>query len=177
MEQIQYHLSLETCKYGLDASMPAKTSAWIFEQVHSHLVHLHNANSEVLSPDQFAAPAATIQTLVNGAICTTIPSQEQWLQAYNNDVELCAVREFVLNPSMISNTTLAEVNHNYCGPLRQSLIVVENDMIILKEPIAGTSSYAHLQLVLRELRNILFVVFHTNAMSGHLNAYRTLHCL
>ena len=51
--------------------------AWIFEQVHSHLVHLGDANSEVYSPDQFAAPAATIQTIVNGAVCTSLPSQER----------------------------------------------------------------------------------------------------
>ena len=61
MERIQYCLSHDKYKYGLDASMPAKTSAWIFEQVHSHLVHLHGANSKVFSPDKFAAPA-TIQT-------------------------------------------------------------------------------------------------------------------
>jgi len=112
-EQIQYCLSHDKYKYGLDASMPAKTSAWIFEQVHSHLVHLRDANSKVFSPDQFAAPAATIQTLVNGAVCTTLPLREQWLQAYNNDVELCTVWEFVLNLSMINNKALAEVNHNY----------------------------------------------------------------
>ena len=53
--------------------MLSKTSAWIFEQVHSHLVHPRDANSEVFSPDQFAEPAATIQTLVNGAVCTTLP--------------------------------------------------------------------------------------------------------
>ena len=53
--------------------MPSKTSAWIFEQVHSHLVPLRDANSEEFSPDQLAAPAATIQTLVKGEVCTTLP--------------------------------------------------------------------------------------------------------
>ncbi len=93
--------------------MAAKTSAWIFEQVHSHLVHLRDANSKVFSPDQFAAPVAAIQTLVNGAVCNTLPSREHWLQAYNNDLELRAVREFVLNPLTINNKALTEVNHNY----------------------------------------------------------------
>jgi hypothetical protein len=76
IEKIQYRLSHANYKYGLNASMPLKTSAWIFEQFHSHLVvHLRDANSKVFSPDQFAAPAATIQTLVNGAVCTTLPSR------------------------------------------------------------------------------------------------------
>ena len=154
--------------------MLLKTSAWIFEQIHSHLVHLRNATRKVFSPDQFSAPAATIQTLVNGAVCTTLPSREQWLQAYYNDVELCAIRELVLNLSMINNKALAEVNHNFRGPLRQYLIYVENDMLIMKEPIAGTLSYTRLQLVPREFMNILFVAFHTNAMGCQLNTYRTL---
>jgi hypothetical protein len=78
---------------------------------------------------------------------------------------------------MINNQSLAKVNHNYCRPLRQSLISVENDMLIMKEPIGGTSSYTRLQLVPQELSNLLFIAFHTNAMGGHQNAYRTLHRL
>jgi hypothetical protein len=77
--QIQYHLSHDKYKYGLDASMPSKTLGWIFEQVHSHLVHLRDTHSKVFSLDQFAAPAATIQTLVNVAVCTTLPSRERLL--------------------------------------------------------------------------------------------------
>jgi hypothetical protein len=177
VDKLQYRLSHKKYKFRLDASMPSKTSAWIFELVHSHLVHLRDSNSEVFSPNQFAAPAATIQTLVNGAVCTCLPSWDQWLQAYNNDVELCAVQELVLNPSLINNQALAKVNHNYCRPLCQSLISVENDMLILKEPIGGTLSYMHLKLVPQELPNILFIAFHTNAMGGHLNAYWTPHRL
>jgi hypothetical protein len=76
VDKLQYRLLHEKYKFGLNASMPSKTSAWIFEQVHSHLVHLRDSSSEVFSPNQFAAPAATIQTLVNGAVCTCLPSRE-----------------------------------------------------------------------------------------------------
>jgi hypothetical protein len=175
VDKLQHRLLHKKYKYGLDASMATKTLAWIFEQVHSHLVHLHNSNSAVFLPNQFAALAATIQTLVNGAVCTCLPSRERWLQAYNNDIELCAVQELILNPFMINNQALAKVNHNYHRPLPKSLISVENDMLIMKEPIGGTSSYTRLQLVPLKLSNILFIVFHTNAMGGHLNAYQTLH--
>jgi hypothetical protein len=51
VDKLQYHLSHERYKYGLDASMPAKTLAWIFKQVHSHLVHLRDSNSEVFLPN------------------------------------------------------------------------------------------------------------------------------
>ena len=177
IDDIQYRLSHEKYKFALDAAMPGRTSPWIFDQAHTHLVYLRDANSDIFSPNQFAAPAATIQTLVNGAICTRLPSWERWAQAYANDTELCIVHDLVLNPSKITNKSLANVNHNYRGPLRQSLIVIENDMLILREPIIGTSSFTRLQLVPAELTNIIFIAFHTNAIDGHLNAYRTFHRL
>ena len=48
-------------------------------------------------------------------------------------------------------------------------------MLILREPISGTSSFTRLQLVPNELVNIIFIAFHTNPIGGHLNAYRTYH--
>jgi hypothetical protein len=68
LEQIQYQLLHEKHKFGLDASMPGCTSAWLFKQVHSHLVPIQDDNSEVFTLNQFAAPVTTIQMLVNGAI-------------------------------------------------------------------------------------------------------------
>ncbi len=129
VESIQYRLSHKRHKFGLDASMPGRTLAWLFEQIHSHLLYLCNANSKVFSPNQFAARAATIQTLISGAICACLPSKERWVQAYANNSELCAMRELALNPSLISNQALSKVNHNFRGPLRHSLISVENDML------------------------------------------------
>jgi hypothetical protein len=157
--------------------MPSRTSAWLFEQIHLHLVYIRDANSEVFSPNQFAAPAATIQTLISGAICTRLPSKERWVQAYANDSELCVVRELALHPSLINTQTLSKVNHNFRGPLRHSLISVENDMLIFREPISGSDSYTRLTLVPHELYNILFIAFHANPIGGHLNAYRILHRL
>jgi hypothetical protein len=43
-------------------------------------------------------------------------------------------------------------------------------MLIFREPVHGGSSYTHLQLVLAEFYNIIFVAFHSNAIGGHLNA-------
>ena len=177
IDSIQYRISHEKYRFGLDASMPARTSAWLFGRVHSHLVFLRDSNCEVFQPNQFAAPAATIQTLVNGAICTRLPPRDRWISAYNNDSELCLVKELAQNPSQITNKRLSDVDHNYRGPLRNSQISIEDGMLILQEPICGSTSYTRLQLVPRELRNILFVAFHTNAIGGHLNAYRTLHRL
>ncbi len=38
-------------------------------------------------------------------------------------------------------------------------------------------SYSCLQLVPQEFYNILLIAFHSNPIGGHMNAYRTLHCL
>ncbi len=74
---ITYRLSHPTYKYALDAAMPGRTSAWLLEQVHLHLSYIRDANSEIFSPNQFAAPAATIQAFVNGAIGFRLPSCER----------------------------------------------------------------------------------------------------
>ena len=84
IEKIQNRLSHKQCKFGLGASMPGFTSAWLFEQVHSHLVYLRDLNSKTILPNQFAAPAARIQTLVNGAVRTRLPSRKRWVQAYTS---------------------------------------------------------------------------------------------
>jgi hypothetical protein len=66
-------------------------------------------NTEVLTPHQVSAPAATIQTLLNGAVCTTLPSRSRWLEAYDNDREMIAIRNLILNPSLIKKSTLDAV--------------------------------------------------------------------
>ena len=78
VDSIQYRISHKRHKFGLDASMPSRTSAWLFEKIHSHLVCLRDANSKVFLPNQFVAYAATIQALVSGTICTRLPSKECW---------------------------------------------------------------------------------------------------
>ncbi len=55
--------------------------------------------------------------------------------------------------------------------------MLEDGILIYREPIVGKGSYTRLQLVPEEFYNILFVAFHSNPVGGHLNAYRTLHCL
>ena len=88
---------------------------------------------------------------------------------------MVAIKHLVLNPSLISNATLADVNYNYRMPLRRSHVLLENDMLILWEPIVGSTSFTRLQIVPKELYNIIFIAFHVNPIGGHLNAYRTLH--
>ncbi len=50
-------------------------------------------------------------------------------------------------------------------------------MLIYRKPIAGGMSYTKLILVPTSVQNILFIAFHSNALGGHFDAYRTLHHL
>jgi hypothetical protein len=85
------------------------------------------------------------------------------------------ISNHVLNPSKMNSSTLNVVNFNYCAPLRQSQIVIEDRLLIYCKPMRGGSLYTCLQLVPLEFYNIIFIAFHSDAMGGHLNAYRTLH--
>jgi hypothetical protein len=89
--------------------------------------------------------------------------------------EMSTIRDLVCNPSKINAMTLNTVNYNYWAALRQSQIVINDDMLISNKLIRGGSSYTCLQLVPKDLYNIIFVAFHSNAIGGHLNAFRTLH--
>jgi hypothetical protein len=77
IDQLTYCLSHPTYLYAMDAAMPGRTLAWLFEQGHSHLLYIRDTNSEIFLPNQFAALAATIQVFVNGAIGMRLPSCKQ----------------------------------------------------------------------------------------------------
>ncbi len=86
---------------------------------------------------------------------------------------------FVENPGTISQRNLnkAKLNANYRQALRSLHIKLENGILIYCEPIAGSESYARLQLVPTIFWNIIFVDFHSNPIGGHLNVSCTLHCI
>jgi hypothetical protein len=81
------------------------------------------------------------------------------LQVYRDDLKLSSVLRFVENPGTISQHNLneANLNANYCQALRSLHIKLENGILIYCKPIAGSESYARLQLVLTSFWNIIFV--------------------
>ena len=98
-DDLTYWLSQPANKFCLDATVPGCTLEWLLEQVHAHLTCIWDSNCEIFSPNQFAAPAATIQTFVNGAIGACLPSHNRWVEAYAADPECCAIGDLILNPS------------------------------------------------------------------------------
>ena len=74
---------------------------------------------------------------------------------------MCHLLEMIISPSMITQANLAQVNFNYRGPLRNLHLMLENKVIVLREPIGSNSdSFCKLHVVPPLLRNGLFVCFH-----------------
>ena len=138
--ELTYKLSHPTNTFCLDAAIPARTSVRIFEVLLNRCIEIRSSNFKIFQPTQFAAPAACIQTFLNGAVGVRLPSPEQWAQAYLDDPETRAIIRFVQNPGTISNKSLdeAKLNVNYHAALRQSQIVIEDGILILHEPIVGS---------------------------------------
>jgi hypothetical protein len=174
---LTYRLSHHATTICLDAGIPALASAKIFEQVHEQCIHICSCNFEMHEPNQYTAPAACVQTFLNGAIGTRLPDCKCWIQAYQEDPKLSAVCAFVENSGAINQCSLeaTKLNANYCQALHQSNIKLEHGILFYHEPIVGSESYAKLQLVPKALRNIVFIAFHSNPLGGHLNATRTFH--
>ncbi len=177
IDNLTYRLSHPSCKFALNLVVPYHTSAWIFEQIHAYLVFVWDLNCEIFSPDKWAAPAASIQSFMNGAIGTRLPSHSCWVEAYAKDPACCIIQDLAQNPGKICKATLLEVHYAYHQPLCWSHIVIDDKMLILRKPICSSTSYTRLQIVPAELQNILFVAFHSNPIGGHLDAYCTLHWL
>ena len=94
------------------------------------LCELRDANSQVFDPAQYSAPVALCQTFVNGAISARLPNAAMWKRAYDEDPEMSLIRDMIKSLSKLKTANLAEVNFNYRAPLRQSHMVIEQNMII-----------------------------------------------
>jgi hypothetical protein len=176
-DDITYKLSHQPNTFCLDAAIPGCTSAHIFGQLLSWLVHICNANCPIFSPNQYAPPAACAQAFLNSAVGIKLSDKDQWIKAYSRNPIMQSILGFVKQPGTISNKALkaSGIDYNYRAPFHHSRIVLEDRILIYRKPLAGSSSYACLQLVPAEFCNILFVAFHTNAIGGHFNTYHTLH--
>jgi hypothetical protein len=130
-----------------------------------------------MSLQQYAAPAATIQAFLHGAIRLRLPSWDRWISAYSDDSDCSTIHRLIKNPGSICKSALNDVHYCYRHPLWQSQLFVEDGMIIYQEPIRGSRSFTRLQVVPKALCGIIFTAFHTNPIGGHFNAYCTLHRL
>jgi hypothetical protein len=141
----------------MDAAIPAITSAQILEQILERCIHICSCNFDIHKPNQFAAPTACVQSFLNGAIGVRMPFCDVWVKKYGEDPELSAIVRFIQNPGTLSQHSLdaANLDPNYCQALRRLCLHHNNGILYYHEPIAGSESYANLQVVPKKLRNIV----------------------
>jgi hypothetical protein len=157
--------------------VPALTSVRIFEAILNRCIHIYQKNFNIFKPNQYAAPAACVQAFLNSAVGVCLLSHEQWAKAYLDNIETAAIVAFVQNPGTITTKSMdaANLHATYCAALRHSQIALKDGILIMREPIAGSESYACLQIVPSHFCNIIFVAFHSNLLGTHFNTCRTLH--
>jgi hypothetical protein len=140
---------------------------------HDRLRAIRDANLQIHNPSSHSAPAALANVFVNGAIGCRLPDSDAWKHAYN-DVECAFVLRLISNPALVVNKNLVKVHHTLHMPLRQWLLTIENDMIIYREPLGGSSdSFCKFRLIPLSLWDIVFIAFHANPIGDHLNYFCT----
>ncbi len=176
-DKISYKISHQSNIFCLDAAIPGRTLAHIFNHLLTRLVSIRDANCSLFSPNQYTAPAACAQAFLNGAVGIRLPDKVQWVEAYSRDAVMKCIIGFVTNPGTISNKALEAlgIDYNYRAALCHSRIIIKDGLLIYCKPISGSALYARLQLVPSKFFNILFIAFHTNPIGGHFNTYHTLH--
>jgi hypothetical protein len=98
---------------------------------------------------------------------------------YQDNPTMSSIIGFISNPGSITNKSLTDsmLDANYRSALRKSRISIEDGILIYCEQLAGSESYAHLQLVPTHFWNIICVAFHSNPVRGHFNPYCTFYCM
>ena len=113
--------------------------------MNERLEEIRDASVQVFDPSQYAAPASMCQTFANGAIGARFPNFAAWKNGYDKDPEMSLIRDMINMSSNVTKVNLLKVNYNYRGPLRQSLMVIENNMIVICEPLGwGSNCYTKL---------------------------------
>ena len=189
-DALTYRLSHPNYQSNLDCGIPARTSAWLFQEINEALQLIRDSNTDIFIPtdpveDPTSEPTSpptnepptTISTLFSGATGIRLPTREQWVKSIGDDTELSLLRTMILDPSKMTKSNMATINYNFRQALRRGHLFEERGLLYYAEPLQGnsTSSYTRLAIVPSSLRNIIFVAFHSNPIGGHFNTVRTLH--
>ncbi len=90
-DELTYQLSQHCNSFCMDATIPVISLAQIFKQIRERCIHVRSCNFKICKPNQFAAPAACVQTFLNSAVGVRMPSHKVWVKEYTEDPKLPAV--------------------------------------------------------------------------------------
>ena len=81
--------------------------------------------------------------------------------------------DMIANPSLVMKKNLQKLDSAYRGPLRRGLVLLERGFLVLKEQVDYQSVHRVMRIVPRDLRNIVFIAFHSNPIGGHFGLHQT----
>ena len=91
------------------------------------------------------------------------------------DQEYKSIMDLIANPSLVVKLIFLKLYTSYRAPLRLCLIVLENKMLITREPINHKSAYRCLWIVPRNVRNSVFIPFNAKSIDGHVGLSKKIH--
>eukprot|EP00984_Skeletonema_dohrnii_P006306 scaffold2258_cov84-Skeletonema_dohrnii-CCMP3373.AAC.7 len=169
-------LAHESNFHCLDGGIPYRTSRWLLFPIYRHLLDIQAANVDVMDQSRLTAAAAVSHApnFLSGAVGRPMPSNKDWITAYESDPNCKLLLAMLRNPSLISQEHVNKLHHIYRQPIRSSLITSEDGILHIHERLYQHESPAiKLRIVPAKLRNVIFTAFHGNPIGGHFNAART----
>jgi len=86
--------------------------------------------------------------------------------------------EIAANPGLSNDKSkIDSLRHVYCQPTHNGQCIVENGSLFMKEVFTNGAKSIKLHIAPAFLQIIIFIAFHANPISGHLDAYHTYHCI
>ena len=153
----------------LQNGIAAKTSKAVLNAICDRLISLRAESLSIQDPDD--SPAANTRSrrassnpiqIFSNVIGAKLPDETTWKQSYFADSQCRLILDIIENPSLATKTNIERLHYSLRSPMRRKLVLVERGMIIIKEPIKGECAFRRLQLVPRDLRQIVFIAFHAN---------------
>ena len=182
IEEISLKLAELDFFHLLEAEFPGKNSASLINCVYERLMSIRKDLSEIFEPEVDAPylrargnKASTSPEIVFfNAVGAKFPSDAAWKASYSTDKECSLIMDLIGNPYMIKKPNVEKLYYSYRGPIRRKLIIMNEGMIILKEPIRGESTYRELRIITRDIRQIVFIQFHAKPIGGHFGLHNTV---
>ena len=162
----------------LDCGVPAKTSLILLSAIMRRLDNICSKKFELIGPNTCASPKAIamFSAFTNSTVGSWISDQQVWHKALKDDPTTNLLLGIVANPRL---STSSEHSNKLCSvyhhPDWQGHFTIEHGILCIKEIFKNDVKYIKLRIVPSSLQNIIFIIFYSNPIGGHLDAFQTFH--
>jgi hypothetical protein len=151
----------------------ARTLATFLEPLATHLY----ATASLLAPlSQVSRASEPLDSRPCLIATAHVPSSATWTTAYLEDPDTAAIVTYLQDPnrSPWTKKALLTLNPQYRPLLRDNLISLDQDRLLLHQPIVNETRQLLTIIVPRSLRLLIFTAYHATPIAGHLGASKTL---